>query len=139
MAGTNWDTGLEQHSPWHWRLCGHTSCVAPCWCSSLAQLPLRGMRVWCWHVHSAPCPGCLSQNVQNTSLLPQGTSPPKPPRAHELRLLVRNIEVKLSDLRAAGNAAQLLLLPFGFGVFFLSFQVRSCGSSRWTACSQKKV
>ncbi|NXQ38205.1 C2CD2 protein, partial [Catharus fuscescens] len=43
------------------------------------------------------------QNVQNTSLLPQGTSPPKPPRAHELRLLVRNIEVKLSDLRAAGS------------------------------------
>ncbi|KAM7065875.1 C2 domain-containing protein 2 isoform 2-T2 [Acridotheres tristis] len=33
----------------------------------------------------------------------QGTSPPKPPRAHELRLLVRNIEVKLSDLRAAGS------------------------------------
>ncbi|KAF4797762.1 C2 domain-containing protein 2 [Turdus rufiventris] len=44
-----------------------------------------------------------AQNVQNTSLLPQGTSPPKPPRAHELRLLVRNIEVKLSDLRAAGS------------------------------------
>ncbi|KAL2310361.1 hypothetical protein Nmel_002011 [Mimus melanotis] len=43
------------------------------------------------------------QNVQNTSLLPQGTSPPKPPRAHELKLLVRNIEVKLSDLRAAGS------------------------------------
>ncbi|XP_056354563.1 C2 domain-containing protein 2 isoform X2 [Oenanthe melanoleuca] len=33
----------------------------------------------------------------------QGTSPPKPPRAHELKLLVRNIEVKLSDLRAAGS------------------------------------
>ncbi|XP_062344159.1 C2 domain-containing protein 2 isoform X1 [Cinclus cinclus] len=44
------------------------------------------------------------QNVQNTSLLPQGTSPPKPPRAHELKLLVRNMEVKLSDdLRAAGS------------------------------------
>ncbi|NXD24072.1 C2CD2 protein, partial [Spelaeornis formosus] len=43
------------------------------------------------------------ENVQNTSLLPQGTSPPKPPRAHELKLLVRNIEVKLSDLRAAGS------------------------------------
>ncbi|NWV24246.1 C2CD2 protein, partial [Origma solitaria] len=44
-----------------------------------------------------------SLNVQSTSLLPQGTSPPKPPRAHELRLLVRNITVKLSDLRAAGS------------------------------------
>ncbi|XP_063249217.1 C2 domain-containing protein 2 isoform X2 [Prinia subflava] len=43
------------------------------------------------------------QNVQNTSLLPQGTSPPKPPRAHDLRLLVRNISVELSDLRAAGS------------------------------------
>ncbi|NXI88683.1 C2CD2 protein, partial [Rhipidura dahli] len=43
------------------------------------------------------------QNVQNTSLLPQGTSPPKPPRAHDLKLLVRNIAVKLSDLRAAGS------------------------------------
>ncbi|NXN88383.1 C2CD2 protein, partial [Bombycilla garrulus] len=43
------------------------------------------------------------QNVQSTSLLPQGTSPPKPPRAHELKLLVRNIGVKLSDLRAAGS------------------------------------
>ncbi|NXQ16761.1 C2CD2 protein, partial [Peucedramus taeniatus] len=43
------------------------------------------------------------QNVQNTSLLPQGTSPPKPPRAHELKLLVRNIAVKPSDPRAAGS------------------------------------
>ncbi|NXU08194.1 C2CD2 protein, partial [Pardalotus punctatus] len=43
------------------------------------------------------------QNVQSTSLLPQGTSPPKPPRAHDLKLLVRNIAVKLSDLRAAGS------------------------------------
>ncbi|NWZ36792.1 C2CD2 protein, partial [Brachypodius atriceps] len=43
------------------------------------------------------------QNVQNTSLLPQGTSPPKPPRAHDLKLLVRNIAVELSDPRAAGS------------------------------------
>ncbi|NXA94900.1 C2CD2 protein, partial [Melanocharis versteri] len=43
------------------------------------------------------------ENVQSTSLLPQGTSPPKPPRAHDLKLLVRNIAVKLSDLRAAGS------------------------------------
>ncbi|XP_030090689.2 C2 domain-containing protein 2 isoform X2 [Serinus canaria] len=33
----------------------------------------------------------------------QGTSPPKPPRAHELKLLVRNIAVEPSDLRAAGS------------------------------------
>ncbi|XP_039585389.1 C2 domain-containing protein 2 isoform X1 [Passer montanus] len=43
------------------------------------------------------------QNVQNTSLLPQGSSPPKPPRAHDLKLLVRNIAVEPSDLRAAGS------------------------------------
>ncbi|NXE65200.1 C2CD2 protein, partial [Calcarius ornatus] len=45
------------------------------------------------------------QNVQNTlSLLPQGTSPPKPPRAHELKLLLRNIALEpSSDLRAAGS------------------------------------
>ncbi|XP_066033208.1 C2 domain-containing protein 2 [Chamaea fasciata] len=43
------------------------------------------------------------QNVQTTSLLPQGTSPPKPPRAHDLKLLVRNIAAELSDLRAAGS------------------------------------
>ncbi|NWR02694.1 C2CD2 protein, partial [Paradoxornis webbianus] len=43
------------------------------------------------------------QNVQTTSLVPQGTSPPKPPRAHDLKLLVRNIAVELSDPRAAGS------------------------------------
>ncbi|NXO42161.1 C2CD2 protein, partial [Locustella ochotensis] len=44
------------------------------------------------------------QNVQNTlSLLPQGTSPPKPPRAHDLKLLVRNVAAELSHLRAAGS------------------------------------
>ncbi|XP_052650667.1 C2 domain-containing protein 2 isoform X2 [Harpia harpyja] len=43
------------------------------------------------------------QNVQNVSLLPPGTSPPKPPRAHELRLLVKNIAVNLTDHSAAGS------------------------------------
>ncbi|XP_071608788.1 C2 domain-containing protein 2 isoform X2 [Heliangelus exortis] len=43
------------------------------------------------------------QNVQNVSLLPQGTSPPKPPRAHELKLLVKNIAVNLTDHSAAGS------------------------------------
>ncbi|NXS11242.1 C2CD2 protein, partial [Neodrepanis coruscans] len=43
------------------------------------------------------------QNVQNTNLLPQGTSPPKPPRAHELKLLVKNIAVNLTHHRAAGS------------------------------------
>ncbi|KFV71374.1 C2 domain-containing protein 2, partial [Dryobates pubescens] len=43
------------------------------------------------------------QNVQNLSLLPQGTSPPKPPRAHELKLLVKNIAVNLTDHSAAGS------------------------------------
>ncbi|XP_075561459.1 C2 domain-containing protein 2 isoform X1 [Pelecanus crispus] len=44
-----------------------------------------------------------AQNVQNISLLPQGTSPPKPPRAHELKLLVKNIMVNLTDHSAAGS------------------------------------
>ncbi|XP_068251341.1 C2 domain-containing protein 2 isoform X2 [Nyctibius grandis] len=43
------------------------------------------------------------QNVQSVSLLPQGTSPPKPPRAHELKLLVKNIAVNLTDHSAAGS------------------------------------
>ncbi|NXY46042.1 C2CD2 protein, partial [Ceuthmochares aereus] len=43
------------------------------------------------------------QNVQNISLLPQGTSPPKPPRAHELKLLVKNIAVNVTDHSAAGS------------------------------------
>ncbi|XP_042644436.1 C2 domain-containing protein 2 isoform X2 [Tyto alba] len=43
------------------------------------------------------------QNVQNISLLSQGTSPPKPPRAHELKLLVKNIAVNLTDPSAAGS------------------------------------
>ncbi|NWU69588.1 C2CD2 protein, partial [Pterocles burchelli] len=43
------------------------------------------------------------QNVQNVNLLPQGTSPPKPPRAHELKLLVKNIVVNLTDHSAAGS------------------------------------
>ncbi|NXU85614.1 C2CD2 protein, partial [Xiphorhynchus elegans] len=43
------------------------------------------------------------QNVQNTSLLPQGTSPPKPPRAHELKLLVKNIALNLTHHCAAGS------------------------------------
>ncbi|NWS66420.1 C2CD2 protein, partial [Crotophaga sulcirostris] len=43
------------------------------------------------------------QNVQNISLLPQGTSPPKPPRAHELKLLIKNIVVNLTDHSAAGS------------------------------------
>lgn len=39
VTRNNWDTRLEQHSPWQWRLCGHTSRVAPCWCYSPALLP----------------------------------------------------------------------------------------------------
>ncbi|XP_054039691.1 C2 domain-containing protein 2 isoform X2 [Rissa tridactyla] len=45
----------------------------------------------------------VQENVQNISLLPQGTSPPKPPRAHELKLLVKNIAVNLTDHSAAGS------------------------------------
>ncbi|XP_066475435.1 C2 domain-containing protein 2 [Tiliqua scincoides] len=37
------------------------------------------------------------KNVQNARTLPQGTSPPKPPRAHELKLLMRNIKATLTN------------------------------------------
>ncbi|XP_050789460.1 C2 domain-containing protein 2 [Gopherus flavomarginatus] len=43
------------------------------------------------------------QNVQNIGTLPQGTSPPKPPRIHELKLLVKNIVATLTDHSAAGS------------------------------------
>nr|XP_025977271.1 C2 domain-containing protein 2 [Dromaius novaehollandiae] len=43
------------------------------------------------------------RNVQNISVVLQGTSPPKPPRAHELKLLVKNIMVNLTDHHAAGS------------------------------------
>ncbi|NXI42540.1 C2CD2 protein, partial [Galbula dea] len=43
------------------------------------------------------------QKVQNKTLLPQSTSPPKPPRAHELKLLVKNIMANLTDPSAAGS------------------------------------
>ncbi|KYO22873.1 C2 domain-containing protein 2 [Alligator mississippiensis] len=43
------------------------------------------------------------QNVQNVGTLPQGTSPPKPPRAHELKLLVKDIMATLMDPSAAGS------------------------------------
>ncbi|XP_067401305.1 C2 domain-containing protein 2 isoform X2 [Emydura macquarii macquarii] len=43
------------------------------------------------------------QNVQNIGILPQCTSPPKPPRAHELKLLVKNIVATLMDHSDAGS------------------------------------
>ncbi|KAM9170536.1 C2 domain-containing protein 2 isoform 2-T2 [Pangshura tecta] len=43
------------------------------------------------------------QNVQNIGTLPQGTSPPKPPRIHELKLLVKNIVATLTDHSAPGS------------------------------------
>uniref|UniRef100_A0A8C8SRB1 C2 calcium dependent domain containing 2 n=1 Tax=Pelusios castaneus TaxID=367368 RepID=A0A8C8SRB1_9SAUR len=43
------------------------------------------------------------QNVQNIGTLPQCTSPPKPPRAHDLKLLVKNIVATLMDPSAAGS------------------------------------
>ncbi|NXA35746.1 C2CD2 protein, partial [Eudromia elegans] len=50
------------------------------------------------------------QNVQSTSLVPQGTSPPKPPRAHELKLLVKNITANLADHSAAGSTNLVCIL-----------------------------
>ncbi|KAM7178348.1 C2 domain-containing protein 2 [Macrochelys suwanniensis] len=43
------------------------------------------------------------QNVQNIGTFPQSTSPPKPPRVHELKLLVKNIVATLTDHSAAGS------------------------------------
>ncbi|XP_004406648.1 PREDICTED: C2 domain-containing protein 2 [Odobenus rosmarus divergens] len=44
------------------------------------------------------------QNLQRTSSTPQESCPPKPPRAHELRLLVKNIRASLlNDPGASGN------------------------------------
>ncbi|NWY05027.1 C2CD2 protein, partial [Nothoprocta ornata] len=50
------------------------------------------------------------QSVQSASAVPQGTSPPKPPRAHELKLLVRNITVNLPDHSAAGSTNLMCIL-----------------------------
>ncbi|KAF3816083.1 hypothetical protein GH733_016185 [Mirounga leonina] len=44
------------------------------------------------------------QNLQRTSSTPQESCPPKPPRAHELRLLVKNIRASLlNDPGASGS------------------------------------
>ncbi|KAJ6662385.1 hypothetical protein lerEdw1_011798 [Lerista edwardsae] len=43
------------------------------------------------------------KNVQNAGTLPQGTSPPKPPRAHELKLLMRNIKATLTNQCTKGR------------------------------------
>lgn len=76
--------------------------------------------IWYLHMRHPSCSACFSQNVQNISLLPQGASPPKPPRAHELKLLVKNIAVNLTDRSAAGNGAHVMLLIFkqGWVVWF---------------------
>lgn len=85
--------------------------------------------IWYLHMCDPSCSACFSQNVQNISLLPQGTSPPKPPRAHELKLLVKNIVVNLTDHSAAGNVAHAMLLLFKQDWVFYSFRMKSFGSS----------
>lgn len=80
--------------------------------------------VWYLCMCDPSCSACFSQNVQNTSLLPQGTSPPKPPRAHELKLLVKNIAVNLTDHSAAGNVAHAMLLLFKRDCGVYSFQMK---------------
>ncbi|XP_026529787.1 C2 domain-containing protein 2 isoform X2 [Notechis scutatus] len=42
------------------------------------------------------------QNAQYTGAIPQGASPPKPPRAHELKLLMKNIKATLTNHNTAG-------------------------------------
>ncbi|KAM9170537.1 C2 domain-containing protein 2 isoform 3-T3 [Pangshura tecta] len=51
------------------------------------------------------------QNVQNIGTLPQGTSPPKPPRIHELKLLVKNIVATLTDHSAPGSFSAWAAVP----------------------------
>uniref|UniRef100_K7FN35 C2 calcium dependent domain containing 2 n=1 Tax=Pelodiscus sinensis TaxID=13735 RepID=K7FN35_PELSI len=50
------------------------------------------------------------QTVQNVGTLPQGTSPPKPPRAHEWKLLVKNIVATLTDHSAAGSINSVCII-----------------------------
>ncbi|XP_072850268.2 C2 domain-containing protein 2 isoform X1 [Pogona vitticeps] len=50
------------------------------------------------------------QGAQNTGTLPQGTSPPKPPRAHELKLLVKNIKATLTHGSTEGSVKPLCIL-----------------------------
>ncbi|KAH0624815.1 hypothetical protein JD844_032645, partial [Phrynosoma platyrhinos] len=50
------------------------------------------------------------QRIQNAGALPQGTSPPKPPRAHELKLLVKNIRATLTDQITAGTSKPICIL-----------------------------
>lgn len=47
--------------------------------------------------------------VKNTGAIPQGTSPPKPPRAHELKLLMKNIKATLANHNIAGIIIYTLL------------------------------
>ncbi|XP_039225092.1 C2 domain-containing protein 2 isoform X2 [Crotalus tigris] len=42
------------------------------------------------------------KGTQNVGAIPQGASPPKPPRAHELKLLMKNIKVTLTNHNIAG-------------------------------------
>ncbi|KAM9253839.1 C2 domain-containing protein 2 isoform 2-T2 [Dugong dugon] len=49
-------------------------------------------------------PKALRETLQHTSSAPQESCPPKPPRAHELKLLVRNIRASLlNDCGAPGS------------------------------------
>ncbi|KAL7983626.1 hypothetical protein Chor_000502 [Crotalus horridus] len=41
------------------------------------------------------------KGTQNVGAIPQGASPPKPPRAHELKLLMKNIKVTLTNRNIA--------------------------------------
>lgn len=134
---------LKRCSLWQWRLCDHNSRVdyllmlhpiarlVPC--ISVTEVK----SIWCLHMCDPSCSACFSQNVQNISVLPQGTSPPKPPRAHELKLLVKNITVNLTDHSAAGNVAHVLLLIFKQFFFFLLDEIIW---KLWvTAFSQKEM
>ncbi|XP_068770899.1 C2 domain-containing protein 2 isoform X2 [Struthio camelus] len=77
-------------------------------------------------------PTDIKENIQNVSVLPQGTSPPKPPRAHELKLLVKNITVNLTDHGAAGSTNLACILQLNDPVQkFSSSVVKNAANPFW--------
>uniref|UniRef100_A0A8C5SY26 C2 calcium dependent domain containing 2 n=1 Tax=Laticauda laticaudata TaxID=8630 RepID=A0A8C5SY26_LATLA len=50
------------------------------------------------------------QNAQYIGAIPQGASPPKPPRAHELKLLIKNIKATLTNHNTAGIISPICIV-----------------------------
>ncbi|XP_044297462.1 C2 domain-containing protein 2 isoform X2 [Varanus komodoensis] len=50
------------------------------------------------------------QSIQTIGALSQGTSPPKPPRAHELKLLMKNIRATLTNQSTTGSIKPICII-----------------------------